>query len=93
MSLKLLCHKKCLAGMITGADPGFFLGGGAPLRNGVTNTNKSHFLAEYQLYKKTVGHLRGGGAHPLHPPPRSAPVLAERIRVGDRRCPCERKTV
>ena len=43
------------------ADPGFFLGGGAPLRNGVTNTNKPHFLAEYQLYKKTVGHLRGGG--------------------------------
>ena len=28
----------------TGADPGFFLGGGAPLRNGVTNTNKPHFL-------------------------------------------------
>ena len=25
-----------------GADPGFFLGGGAPLRNGVTSTNKPH---------------------------------------------------
>ena len=34
----------------SGADPGFFLGGGAPLRNGVTNTNKPHFFAEYQLY-------------------------------------------
>ena len=34
----------------TGADPGFFLGGGAPLRNDVTNTNKPHFFAEYQLY-------------------------------------------
>ena len=33
-----------------GADPGLFLGGGAPLRNGVTNTNKPHFFAEYQLH-------------------------------------------
>ena len=41
------------------------------------NSNKPHsfFLAEYQLYQKTAGHLRGwGGSHPLHPPPRSAPV-------------------
>ena len=30
------------------------------------------FFAEYQLYKKTAGHLRGG-AHPQHPPPGSAP--------------------
>ena len=60
-----------------GADPGSFLGGGAPLRNGITNTNKPHFCAEYQLYYKAVGHLRGGGgggAHPQHHP-RSAPVL------------------
>ena len=37
------------------------------------NTNKPHsfFFAEYQLYQKTAGHL--GGAHPLHPLPRSAP--------------------
>ena len=26
------------------------LGGGAPLRNGVTNPSKPHFFAEYQLY-------------------------------------------
>ena len=43
------------------------------------NTNKPHsfsFFVEYQLYQKTAGHLEGGrgGAHPLHPPPRSAPV-------------------
>ena len=41
------------------------------------NTNKPHsfFFAEYQLYQKTASYLRGGagGAHPLHPPPRSAP--------------------
>ena len=43
--------------------------------------NKPHsffLLAEYQLYQKTAGHLRGaGGAHPLHPSPRSAPVVSE----------------
>ena len=61
----------------SGADPGF--------RRGCTrlllyfNTNKPHsfFSPEYQLYWKTAGHLKGGkgGAHPLHPPPRSAPVV------------------
>ena len=59
------------------ADPGFFLGGCA-LVSCSTSTPINHvvfFLAEYQLYQKTAGHLRGGrGAHPLHPPPRSAPV-------------------
>ena len=29
-----------------GADPGLFLGGGAPLRNGVTNTNKPHIFLQ-----------------------------------------------
>ena len=64
---------------ITGADPGFFLGGGA-LVSCSTSTPINHivflfFFAEYQLYQKTAGHLRGrGGAHPLHPPPRSAPA-------------------
>ena len=27
-----------------GVDPGFFLGGGPPLRNGVTKTDKLHFF-------------------------------------------------
>ena len=57
-----------------GADPGFFLGGGA-LVSGSTSTPINHIVflfAEYQLYQKTKGHLRGG-AHPLHPPPRSTP--------------------
>ena len=52
----------------TGADPGLFLGGGAPLRNDVTNTNEPHFFEEYQLYKKAVDHLREGYA-PLAPSP------------------------
>ena len=38
----------------TGADLGFFFGGGASLGNGITNTKKPHFLnylfAEKQLY-------------------------------------------
>ena len=61
--------------MGTGADPGFFSGGGA-LISCSTSTPITHifFFAEYQLYKKTKGHLRGGGGvHPLHPSPRSTP--------------------
>ena len=65
-----------------GADPGFFLEGDAPLMNGVTNTDKPHFFAEYQLCKKAVGHLKEG-AHPLHPPPRSAPALVEKSESMD----------
>ena len=53
---------------VPGADPGFFLGGGAPLRNGVTNTHKPLFFAEYQLYQKAVGHLREGCAPPAPSP-------------------------
>ena len=57
----------------SGADPGFFLGGGALF------STQFFFFAEYQL-QKTAGHLRGGGgAHPLHPPPRSAPALDVKI--------------
>ena len=63
---------------ITRADPRFFVGGGALVSCSTFNTNKpkSFFFAEYQLYHKTADHLRrgGGGAHPLHPPPRSTPA-------------------
>ena len=67
----------------TGADPGSFLGGGA-LVSCSTSTPINHivfFFAEYQLYWKTAGHLRGGEgvAHPLHPPPGSAPVAIANI--------------
>ena len=59
----------------TGADPGFFLGGGA-LISCSTSTPINHivfFSAEYQLYQKTAGHRREGGLHtpctlPLDPP-------------------------
>ena len=44
-------------------------GGVAPLRNGVINANKSRFL-----FAECTG-IRKPQAHPLHPPPRSAPAL------------------
>ena len=52
----------------------FLRGGGgvAPLRNGVTNANKSRFFG---IRKPQVISGGGGSAHPLHPPPRSAPAL------------------
>ena len=52
-----------------GADPGFFFTRGCTRLLLYFNTNKPHsvFFAEYQLY------WGGGGVHPLHPPPRSAP--------------------
>ena len=60
------------------SDPGFFLGGGA-LVSCSTSTPINHivlfFFAEYQLYQKTAGHLRGGGGGggPPRPPPPPPP--------------------
>ena len=58
------------------ADPGFFLGGGAPLMDDVTDGKvKKKFNSEY-VYTKTKASSQEGGrdAHPLHPPPGSTPV-------------------
>ena len=54
-----------------GADPGFLLGGGAPLRNDVTDRWGKQIL-KANTKKKASSQ---GGAHPLHPPPRSAPAI------------------
>ena len=62
-------------GCCAGADPRFFLGGGA-LVSFSTSTLINHivffFFAEYQLYWKTAGHLGEGGHTPctlsLDPP-------------------------
>ena len=55
-----------------GADPGFFLGGGA-LVSCSTSTPINHI---FFFFLQNTSCSRGG-AHPLHPPPRSAPeVLA-----------------
>ena len=53
----------------TGADPGFFLVGGAPLRNDVTDRWGKQIL---KVNTKKASSQGGGGAHPLHSPPRSA---------------------
>ena len=75
--IEVLFHACYVLG--SGADPGLFLGGGALVSCSTStpiNLIVFFFSAEYQLYQKTAGHLRGG-AHPLHPPPRSAPVGKE----------------
>ena len=63
---------------LTGADPGFFLGGGA-LVSCSASTPINHIVFFLQntscIRKPQVISERGGGAHPLHPPPRSAPDL------------------
>ena len=72
----------CIQKYLPGADPGFFLGGGAPLRNGVTNTNKPYFFCRIpvELESRRLSGMGGGvGAHPLHPPPGSAPAFLQGI--------------
>ena len=63
---------------ITGADPGFFLGGGV-LVSSSTSTPIKHIVFFLQntscIRKPQVISWGGDGAHPMHPPPRSAPVL------------------
>ena len=61
-------------GGIPGADPGFFLGGGA-LVSCSTPTPINHIVFFFQntscIRKPQVISEGGGDAHPLHPPPRS----------------------
>ena len=61
-----------------GADPGFFLGGGALVSCSIS-TPINHivfFLQNTSCIRKLQVISGGGGAHPLHPPPRSAPELS-----------------
>ena len=58
----------------TGADPGFFLRGGATLRNDVTDGEVKKLKANTHIRRRKL-HLRGRGvSQPLHPSPRSAPA-------------------
>ena len=62
----------------SGADPGYFLGGGA-LVSCSTSTPINHivFFCRIPVVLENRRSSRGGGgAHPLHPPPRSAPEAA-----------------
>ena len=65
--------EQCSHSHITGVDPGFFLEGGAPLTNDVTDGELKKFKSEY-VYMKKKTLFQGVGAYPLHPPPRSAPA-------------------
>ena len=57
---------------VAGADPGLFLGGGAPLRNGVTNTNKPYFFCRIPVVLESCRSSQGGVRTPctlpLDPP-------------------------
>ena len=63
---------------IAGVDPGFFLGGGEPLRNGVTDWRSKQIFKVNTI--KASSHAR---SHPQHPSHRSAPVLNSVRGVGD----------
>ena len=65
----------------SGADPGFFLGGGA-LVSCSTSTPVNYIVFFFFCRIPVVLENRrssrgGGGAHSLHPPPRSAPVVQQ----------------
>ena len=70
--------------VISGADPGFFLGGGAPLRNDVIDGEVKILKASTCIRRRKL-HLSGGegvgGGHPLHPPPRSASVFIFQFNI------------
>ena len=58
-----------------GADPGFFLGGSA-LASCSTSTPINHIVfGRILVVLENRRSSQGGGAHPLHPPPRSAPAM------------------
>ena len=50
---------------LDGADPGFLLGGGAPLRNDVTDRRGKQI---FKAIAKKKALSQGGVTHPLHPP-------------------------
>ena len=52
------------------ADPGFPVGGRAPVRGGM-DLQRGHFLVKMCAITKELGPI-GGGVRPARPPPRSA---------------------
>ena len=66
----------------TGAVPGFFLGGGA-LVSCSTSTAINHIFFIFCTIPVVLENRRssqGGGGHPLHPPPRSAPDVMKYMK-------------
>ena len=80
MDTEAFAWQNCLIfrhALYSGADPGFFLGGGALLRNDVTDGEVKKIYKGIRIYEKesfVLGRGRGG-AYPLHLPPRSAPDI------------------
>ena len=77
---------------ISGADPGFFLGGGT-LVSCPTSTPINHiYIFFWQntscIRKPQVISGGGGGAHPLHPSPRSAPEYVVQVLLLARCISC-----
>ena len=67
---------------ITGADPGFFFRRGYTRLLLYFNTNKPHsFFCRIPVVLENRRSSQGG-AHPLHPPPRSASVLGATTGAG-----------
>ena len=59
----------------SGADPGFFLGGVALVScSNSTPIKYIVFVLQNTSRIRKPQVIPGGGVHPLHPPPRSAPV-------------------
>ena len=91
---RLLSTKKCKNPVKqqqnAGADPGFFFRRGCTCLLLYFNTNKPHsfffVFCRIPVVLENRGSFHGGGAHPLHPPPRSAPgmwlqLLLDRLLV------------
>ena len=53
----------------SGAGPGFFLGGGAPLKNCVTNTSIARFFCEMPIVLESRRSSQGGVRNPYTPFP------------------------
>ena len=71
-------------GYSSGADPGYFLGGGALVScSTLTPINHIVFFGRIPVVLENCRSSRGGGgggAQPLHPPPRSAPVVNDEFQ-------------
>ena len=68
---------ECMFSSTAGADPGFFLGGGALVSCSASTpiNHKVFFFLQNTSCIRKPQVISGEGAHPPHPPPRSAPVL------------------
>ena len=75
--------------LFTGADPGFFFRRRCTRLLLYFNTNRPHsflFFCRIPVVLENRGSSQGGGVHPLHPPPRSAPVFIRQDCVTSTCC-------